>query len=108
MGCAMWKRVFMRTSKAQISPLICAVWSGPSLSVVSLDTTECIDGEQMPRSDFAYAKDESESMHFVHAVRHILLAWPIYYYENTPIQTYWKFYNQNRKILMFFIFLLKT
>ena len=36
-----------------------------------------------------------------------------YHYENTPIQIYWKFYNQNRenfqiKILIFFIFLLKT
>ena len=35
------------------------------------------------------------------------------HYENTPIQIYWKFYNEKRKkfrwkILIFFIFLLKT
>ena len=35
------------------------------------------------------------------------------HYENIPIQIYWKFYNQKRenfqiKILIFFIFLLKT
>ena len=35
------------------------------------------------------------------------------HYENTPIQIYWKFYNQKNeslqiKILIFFIFLLKT
>ena len=34
-------------------------------------------------------------------------------YENMPFQIYWKFYHQNmkifrRKILIFFIFLLKT
>ena len=36
------------------------------------------------------------------------------HYDNTPIQMYWKFYNQKKKenfqikILIFFIFLLKT
>ena len=35
------------------------------------------------------------------------------HYENMPIQIYWKFYNQKEenfqiKILIFFIFLLKT
>ena len=35
------------------------------------------------------------------------------HYENTPIQIYWKFYHQKNenfqiKILIFFIFLLKT
>ena len=38
---------------------------------------------------------------------------PFYHYENTPIQIFWKFYNQKKenfqiKILIFFIFLLKT
>ena len=38
---------------------------------------------------------------------------PSYHYENTPIQIYWKFYHQKMKIfrwkiLIFFIFLLKT
>ena len=35
------------------------------------------------------------------------------HYENTPIQIYWKFYNQKKKIIrekiqIFFMFLLKT
>ena len=39
----------------------------------SLNTTECINGEQIPR-DFVHAQDESESVHFVH-VRRQLFAW---------------------------------
>ena len=38
----------------------------------SLDTIESINGEQMPRRDFA--RDASESVHFAHARRH-LFAW---------------------------------
>ena len=33
----------------------------------SLDTIECINGEQMPGADIAYAWDESEPVHFAHA-----------------------------------------
>ena len=38
----------------------------------SLDTVECINGEQMPGWDFVHARDES--VHFAHALRHIF-AW---------------------------------
>ena len=40
----------------------------------SMSTTECINGEQMPGPDFAHASDESESVYFARARRH-LLAW---------------------------------
>ena len=40
----------------------------------SLDTIKCINGEQIPRWDFAQAWDESKSVHFAHARRH-LFAW---------------------------------
>ena len=39
-----------------------------------MDTIESINGEQMPRRNFAHARDESE------------------HYENTPIQIYRKFH----------------
>ena len=60
----------------------------------SLDTIECISGEQMPGSDFAHAWNESESEHFAHARRHIS-AWrgPITSFETKP--TYNK--SRNRK-----------
>ena len=38
------------------------------------DTIECINGEQLPVSDFAHARDESESEHFAHARRHIFVS----------------------------------
>ena len=40
----------------------------------SLDTMKCINGEQIPRWDFAQAWDESKAVHFAHARRH-LFAW---------------------------------
>ena len=75
-GCTMWKNVFghMWTAKGQISLLFHAVWSGPAcLLTDSLDTTECINGDQVPRWDFEHAFDESESIHFVHVWRHIFI-----------------------------------
>ena len=56
-------------SKAQISLCIRAVWSGPLLYAI-----ECIYGEQIPKWNFAHAQDESASVHFAHAPRH-LSAW---------------------------------
>ena len=37
----------------------------------SLNTTECMSGEQRPGWDFAYMLDESESVCFVHVQRHL-------------------------------------
>ena len=37
----------------------------------SLDTIECMNWEQIPRWYFAHAWDESKSVHFMHARRHI-------------------------------------
>ena len=48
----------MQTAKAQISLCIRAVWSGPSLSAIrTINTIECIDGEQMHEWDFVHARD---------------------------------------------------
>ena len=66
----------MRTGKAQIRLRIAQSDQGSHCSLTeSLDTVECINGEQMPRSDFtAHACVKSESEHFAHAQRHIF-AW---------------------------------
>ena len=37
----------------------------------SLDIKECINGEQMPGSDFTHGWDESESAHVAHARRRL-------------------------------------
>ena len=42
--------------------------------IESLTTTECINGEQIPGSDFPHSLDEFESVHFAH-VRGRLYAW---------------------------------
>ena len=36
-----------------------------------LNTMECFNDEQMPERDLVHAWDESESVHFAHARRHI-------------------------------------
>ena len=70
--------------------------------IQSFDTIECINGAYIPKSDVAHAWDDSESVHFAHARRHIF-AWrgPYMYfsihYENTPIQIYWKFHHQKNE-----------
>ena len=43
-------------------------------STETFDTIECANGEQMPRSDFAHARDGSESVHFAY-VRRPFFAW---------------------------------
>ena len=72
----MRKRVFghMRTAKAQIS--LSSAQSDHGLRCLLtelLNTTECINGEQMPGLDFVHARDESESVHLEHARRHLWL-----------------------------------
>ena len=48
----------MRTVKAQISLRIRAAWSRPSLSATeSLDSSECINGKQIPGWYFEHAQD---------------------------------------------------
>ena len=81
---------------------------------------------QIETNNFANSVDPHEKAHksrlvWSYTVCHLVLVlngcpylqqWTLHY-ENTPIQIYWKFYNQKRenfqiKIMIFFIYLLKT
>ena len=76
MGRAMRKCIFglVRTAKSQISLHIRAVWSGTLLSAKRIIRQyRRYQQEQMPGWDLAHVRDESESVHFGYAGRHVFV-----------------------------------
>ena len=110
------KRTFghVRPVKIQISLYIRTVWSESSLDAfwIAKDAkflhADSEDSDQTTRMRIWVFVRRSPEGTFSHvAVVRVL------HYENTPIQIYWKFCHQKNenfqiKILIFFIFLLKT
>ena len=67
----MRKRVFgdIRTAKTLTACAFAQSGQGYCcLLTETFDTIECINGGQMPKWDFAHARDKSESGHFAHVV----------------------------------------
>ena len=50
----------MQTAKAQINQYIRTVWSGDCPLAESLDTTECMNGEQRPGLYLTHAQDNEK------------------------------------------------
>ena len=103
MGLAMQKFVFghMGTAKAQISLPSPTVWSGPLLSFpLSLDTTECLNGEQRPGWDWACV-----STYFAHAQRQFFadVAHVMIIQENGTYVMYKHFHSSLSSLFMNFL-----